>query len=182
MEFAFDLLYTLLLNSLHLCIATPILVKSWQCWHAAAVLRRQLKFPPLKNKSMEETQKLPIRLSLARHLSGRWPLNSLWLYLRKMWDPDQWLAESRLANTSSLSGKTGTVIDSSLTRSRIMACAQHSTKVQLLLSTWLLLMTEGWLAAALAKRLDSFIHSVPVNVDLISTLRTLKLLWFLIGL
>lgn len=29
-------------------------------------------------------------------------------------------------------------------------------------------MTEGWLAAALAKRLDGFIHSVPVN--LISTL------------
>lgn len=51
-----------------------------------------------------------------------------------------------------------------------MACAQRSAKAQLLLSTWLLLMTEGWLAAALAKRLDGFIHSVPVNVDLISTL------------
>lgn len=72
-------------------------------------------------------------------------------------------SESRLANTSSWSGKTATVADSSLTTSRFMARCWHSKEARLLLLPWLLLMAGGWLAAAVAKHRKAFTHSVPAE-------------------
>lgn len=71
--------------------------------------------------------------------------------------------ESRLANTGSLWGNTGTVVDASLTMSRFMACCRHSKEARLLLLPWLLLMAGGWLVAAVAKCRSSFTRSVPAE-------------------